>query len=568
MDGIVGMFFNSFAMTVASGIVISYLVAVMFIPTIGARVLKSEESWFFHKTEPLFVAVDKAYVALLRFLLRFKTLTIIATVGLLIASTKLTVGMDFMPMEDNSEFQVYIKAPVGTSLENMKKQLNPIVEKLQKDKAIEYTVVSIGYNAAKEIHKAKIYAKLKPKEERVGESQEFMVKKYTDELKNIKNMVITVEDLPPFDTGSSNAPVQIVITGDDLKELDETSKKVEKLLANINGLANIDRDYESGKPQITIDIDRQNSATAGVSANDIAGILASAYSSDRAISYYEENGRQFDITLRFDDKYRSSIEDMKKLQVRGANNEFVSLDGLVKFEPTTSVASINRFDRERKVLVTAGLFGESLDNVVLKVDKEIKNLLPAGYNYRYTGDIENMKDTNAAFGGAVLLAVILIYLILAALYESLLQPFIIMVSMPLSFTGVMVALYLSGNSFSLFVMIGIILLLGMVGKNAILVVDFANKAVSDGKSVDDALLEAGEKRLRPILMTTFAMIGAMVPLAFGGGAGSESNAPMALAIIGGLVSSTILTLLVVPAIYKFIYPVDRWLRKFYEKGEI
>ena len=193
-------------------------------------------------------------------------------------------------------------------------------------------------------------------------------------------------------------------------------------------------------------------------------------------------------------------------------------------------------------------------------------ILPKGYNYRYTGDVENMEDTNKAFGGAVLLAVILIYLILAALYESIIQPFIIMISMPLSFTGVMVALYLSGNSFSLFVMIGIILLLGMVGKNAILVVDFANRAIKNGKDIDEALLEAGEKRLRPILMTTFAMIGAMIPLAFGSGAGHESNAPMALAIIGGLISSTILTLLVVPAIYKFMYPLDAWLRSWYEKG--
>ena len=172
--------------------------------------------------------------------------------------------------------------------------------------------------------------------------------------------------------------------------------------------------------------------------------------------------------------------------------------------------------------------------------------------------------TNKAFASAVFFAVILIYLILAALYESLIQPFIIMISMPLSFTGVMVALYLSGNSFSLFVMIGIILLLGMVGKNAILVVDFANRAIKDGISIDDALLEAGEKRLRPILMTTFAMIGAMLPLAFGSGAGHESNAPMAIAIIGGLISSTILTLLVVPDIYKFMYPLDAWLRKWYE----
>ena len=202
------------------------------------------------------------------------------------------------------------------------------------------------------------------------------------------------------------------------------------------------------------------------------------------------------------------------------------------------------------------------------MDEKIGDMLPDGYNYRYTGDIENMADTNAAFGAAVLLAVILIYLILAALYESLIQPFIIMVAMPLSFTGVIVALSLTGNNFSLFVMIGIILLLGMVGKNAILVVDFANQAIKEGKEVNEAILEAGEKRLRPILMTTFAMIGAMLPLAFGGGAGHESNAPMALAIIGGLLSSTILTLLVVPAIYRIMYPMDAWLRKWYEKGTV
>ncbi len=567
MDGIVGMFFNSFAMTVAAGIFLSYFVAVMFIPTVGARVLGGQESKFFYLTEPFFKALDRIYIALLKPLLRFKTLTIIATVLLLIASTKLTVGMDFLPMEDNGELQVFIKAPVGTNLETMKKKVQPLLEQIDSDRSVDYSLLSIGYNSAKEIHKAKIYVKLKEKKERKL-TQEELVVKYTDKFKSIKDMVITVEDVAAFDTGSSNAPIQIVLTGDDLEVLNITSKKVMDMLANIKGVTNIDRDFEFGKPEIKIDIKRQNAQLTGVSAAEIAGILASAYSSSQAISYYEDKGRQFDITLRFDDKYRSSIDDMKKLQVRSADGTLVSLEGLVNFEESSATASINRFDRERKVLVTGGLFGESLDAIVKKVDEKIVDILPAGYNYRYTGDVENMKKTNAAFGGAVLLAVILIYLILAALYESLIQPFIIMVSMPLSFTGVMVALYLTGNNFSLFVMIGIILLLGMVGKNAILVVDFANKEVKTGKSVDEALLEAGKKRLRPILMTTFAMIGAMIPLAFGTGAGSESNAPMALAIIGGLVSSTILTLLVVPAIYKFMYPLDRKLRSFYEREEI
>lgn len=568
MDGIVGMFFNSFAMTVAAGILISYFVAVMFIPTVGARILSAKQSRFYNFTEPFFVGIDKIYIAILKPLIRFKTITIIVTVGLLVASTKLTVGMDFMPMEDNSEFQVFIKAPVGTNIDNMKKEVQPLLEEIENNPAIEYSVLSIGYNSAKEIHKAKIYAKMKPKEKRVGISQEEMVMKYTETFKKYENMVVTVEDMPAFDTGSSNAPIQIVVTGEDLDVLNETTQKIMNMLSHTKGIANIDRDYESGKPEITIDIKKQNAQKVGVNASEIAGILGSAYSSTQAISFYEEKGRQFDITLRFEDKYRTNIEDMKKLQVRTKDGVLVSLEGLVHFEEGINTASINRFDRERKVLVTAGLFGESLNNVVSSIDKKITSLLPKGYNYRYTGDVENMADTNAAFAGAVLLAVVLIYLILAALYESLIQPLIIMVSMPLSFTGVMVALYLTGNTFSLFVMIGIILLLGMVGKNAILVVDFANKAIKEGKNVDEALLEAGEKRLRPILMTTFAMIGAMIPLAFGDGAGSESNAPMALAIIGGLVSSTVLTLLVVPAIYKFMYPLDKMLRKFYEKDEV
>jgi len=567
MDGIVGMFFNSFAMTVAAGVVISYLVAVMFIPTVGARVLSAKETKFFHMTEPFFVGLDRIYVAILKPLIRFKWITIAATIGLLIASTKLPTGMEFIPMEDNSEFQVFSKAPIGTSLEEMKTKMKPMLKKMDSDENIEYTVLSIGYSSAEEIHKAKIYAKLKPVVER-DISQEDIVQHYSNEFKDIKDMTITVEEVAPFDTGMSNAPVQIVVTGDDLDVLDETSQKIMKLLAQTEGVVNIDRDYESGKPEIKIDILRENAQRAGVSANEIAGILSSAYSSDRAISYYEENGREFDITVRFEDQYRKSIDDIKRLQVKNRDGEFVSLEGLIHFEAHEGTASINRYDRERKVMVTSGLYGVSLDSIMHNVDANIGEILPAGYNYRYTGDIENMADTNAAFGGAVLLAVILIYLILAALYESIIQPFIIMVAMPLSFTGVIVALYLTGNNFSLFVMIGIILLLGMVGKNAILVVDFANQAIKEGKEVNEAILEAGEKRLRPILMTTFAMIGAMIPLAFGGGAGHESNAPMALAIIGGLMSSTILTLLVVPAIYRIMYPMDAWLRSWYEKGKV
>jgi HAE1 family hydrophobic/amphiphilic exporter-1 len=567
MDGIVGMFFNSFAMTVASGVIISFLVAIMLIPALSARILDAKESRFYHMTEPVLQKMDTLYVALLKPILKFKYITIVVTVLLLIVSTRLGVGMNFLPMQDYSEFQIQIKTPTGTNLEMTKKMVQPLIDEINEDKTVDYSILSIGYNTAREANKAKIYVKLVPIKER-DIAQEDIVKYYSDKFAKLKDMIIVVEEVSPFETGGSNAAIQIIITGDSLDKLAEVSKKAMDILLKTEGTVGVDRDYEAGNPEVQVHILRDRAERMGVNVQDIASVLNSAYSSDNPISYYEDNGKEYDITLRLDDKYRANILDLYKLKVRNDNNELISIDSLIEVKRDTTVTSIKRFDRSRQVLVTSGIFGATLDQIINSIDPQLKEIMPKGYSYTYSGDVENMEDTNKAFGAAVLLAIVLIYLILASLYESFLQPFIIMVAMPLSITGIMIALFLAGNSFSLFVMIGIILLLGMVGKNAILVVDFANKAIAQGKEIDDALLEAGEKRLRPILMTTFAMIGAMIPLAFGGGAGHESNSPMALAIIGGLSSSTLLTLLVVPAIYKVIYPYDRWLRKWYEKGKV
>ena len=218
--------------------------------------------------------------------------------------------------------------------------------------------------------------------------------------------------------------------------------------------------------------------------------------------------------------------------------------------------------------IYADLFGLDLGSAVKYTRQKLSTLLPEGVSYRFTGFAEEMEKTANAFAAALTLSVILMFIILAILYESLIQPVIIMVALPLSIIGVILALYLSGEQFSLFVMIGFMLLMGMVGKNAVLLVDFANEAVKEGNDTDTALIEAGEKRLRPILMTTVAMVFAMIPLAVATGLGSESKAPMAISIIGGLLSSMFLTLLVVPVIYRLISPLDRWLRKWYEIGKV
>jgi hydrophobic/amphiphilic exporter-1 (mainly G- bacteria), HAE1 family len=568
MGGIVGKFFNSFAMTVASGVLISYMVAIMFIPTLGARLLSGTESRFWEKTEPIFQKLDLYYRGVLAKLLRYKWVTLGAVAVILFSSFALAskVGGTFVPMEDMSEMRVMVKAPVGISLEAMKKEMAPLVQTMREDKRFEKVLLSIGYNAAQESHKAMIYVKLLPVGER--EALESVINAYREKFKSYKHLIISVEDVPPIDTGESNAPVQIVLTGADLETLETKSAALVKLLQESEGVIDIDTDFEPGKPEVRIGINRESTQRLGISAQQIASSIGSAFSSESAISNFEQNGRQFDITLRASDEYRSVIDDLKKMQIQTQTGEMVMLDGLITLETTEGAASINRFDRERKILVTANLNGAPLDSLVKRLDKELPPILGEGYRYRYTGDIERMQETMEAFGFTVLLAVVLIYLILAALYESLIQPLIIMVAMPLSFTGVILSLYLTGNPFSIFVMIGIILLMGMVGKNAVLVVDFANNAIKEGKNVDEALLEAGEKRLRPILMTTFAMIFAMLPLALGGGAGHESNAPMAIAVIGGLISSTLLALFIVPVLYRMMYPLDRFLRSVYERKHL
>jgi hydrophobic/amphiphilic exporter-1 (mainly G- bacteria), HAE1 family len=562
MGAIVGKFFNSFAMTVASGVVISYCVAILFIPAVGARLLVGGESRFWRQTEPLFVKFDRGYRSLLGVLLRFKWSTLVLTLVIVGSSFSLAgkVGGTFVPLEDMSEMRVMVKAPVGVSLENMKRQMQPLVEIMQQDKRFETVVLSIGHRG---IHTAMIYAKLIPVQQREG--LEEIIQQYRQKFKPYTHLTISVEDVPPIDTGESNAPVQVVLTGPDLDRLDEKATELSKMLAKMSGVTDVDSDFETGKPEVLISIKREAAQRVGVSAYHIATAINSMYSGEAVVSNFEENGRQYEITLRSVDDFRTAVEEVKRVQIRSSDGDMVFLDGLVDFNVTTGASAINRYDRERKIMITANLDGAPLNEVVKKIDQELPKILEQGYRYRYTGDIERMQETAQAFGFTVGLAVILIYLILAALYESLIQPLIIMVAMPLSFTGVILALYISGNPFSIFVMIGIILLLGMVGKNAILVVDFANTAIRRGASVNEALLEAGEKRLRPIVMTTFAMVFAMLPLALGEGAGHESNAPMALAIIGGLLSSTLLALFVVPVLYRLLYPLDAYLRSKYEK---
>ncbi|MDY0326778.1 MAG: efflux RND transporter permease subunit [Arcobacteraceae bacterium] len=570
MSGIVGKFFESFAMTVGFAVIISYTIALSLIPSLSARVLHKGESKFYDKTEPFFTKMESSYKTLLSSVLSKKLLVVVIIFVAFVGSLSLfpKIGMDFIPKEDKGEFEVHIKANSGVSLEQMIKQSKEVEQLLMKKDIVEYTTLSIGYNSAGEKHKALIYVKLSDKNQReVGQAK--IIQDFRDELKQHNfDMFITAAEIPNIKGAGISVPYQIVLKSDSIESLQSATHNLTQHLKQKEGFVDIDTNLDDGKPQVDILIDREKANRLGVSAYDIANTILIAFSSDLEISKLEEDGKEYNITLRFDDENRQQLEDIKKLQVRSDDGKLILLDGLVSFENSESLASINRFDRQRQVTVMADLFGLDLGSAVSYTSEKIDELLGDDVSYRFTGFAEEMGKTISAFGVALSLSVILMYIILAILYESLIQPLIIMVALPLSIIGVLIALFLSGLQFSLFVMIGFMLLMGMVGKNAVLLVDFANSAIKDGMNIDEALLVAGQKRLRPILMTTFAMIFAMIPLAFGTGLGSEINSPMAISIIGGLISSMILTLFIVPILYKIANPLDALLKRFYQNGQV
>lgn len=570
MGGMVGQFFNSFAITVAIGIFISYFVAIMLIPALSARILQKGETKFYHMTEPLFVAIDKAYVKIIGFTVKYAKMTIFVSFLTMFVSLAMAgkVGMDFAPKEDKSEIEIHLKAPIGVSLDEMRKRCERVVEVVNDNEFVEYVALTVAYNATRDAHRAQMYVKLRDVSKR-SVTQAKIITDFRKQLAGTDGFEeITVADIPNIKGAGANAPFQLLIQGDDLSALQTVAQKIIERMKTNKGIVDISTNFEAGKPELSVDIKRAQSSEVGVSAQEISQIISTALSSERAISQFEDAGKQYDITLRFSDEYRKRVDDLKSLEVKSLSGSLVPLEGLVTFTNTKGPVAINHYNRQRQIMVLANMDGIGLGAVVATALEGIDKDILSGMQYSLQGMAEEMKKMGKEFGMAFGLAFLMMYIILAALYESLIQPLIIMVALPLSFIGVILALLIAGKSFNLFTMMGIILLMGMVGKNAVLLVDFANQQVRKGVAVPEALKLAGEKRLRPILMTTFAMVFAMLPLIFMKGAGYESNSPMATAIVGGLISSMILTLVVVPAIYKFFSPLDLWMRKFYEIDKI
>ncbi|MBM0637215.1 efflux RND transporter permease subunit [Campylobacter sp. VicNov18] len=569
MDSIPGLFFNALGISVASGIIISFLVCVFLIPSLSARFLNPKESQFYKKTESFFQNIEKKYEALLHKILQNKIKFIFISFVFILISFALStrIGLDFLPMEDDSQIQVLLESKKDLSIEAMKEKSLHLLEKIQLDDNVQYAFLLVGYDDAKDATKAKIYIKLKKLEERKLR-QSAIVNLYRQKFQD-ESLKIKILELPKIEGAGIDDPVQFLVLGDDLNTLKKAANRAKEILASNSHIVDINDNANATKDQVALHINQEKAKILDINPDYIAKVLAYSFS-ELSVGSMDRGNSKDDLILSFAPEFKKNIEALKRINIKNNQGSNLELSSVVDFIYTKDLKNINHYNKNRSIKITAGVNKLSLGTVqkLLLENKDYILGQNTNLNYAFSGFINLLGETVQGFIMAIVLAFILIYLVLAALYESLILPFIIMITMPLAFGGTCIGLFITGHNFSLFVLIAIILLFGMVGKNAILLVDIANKKCHEGLDPSKALLIAGKSRLRAILMTTFAMIFAMIPLAFSKGAGYEANSPMAIAIIFGLISSTLLTLLVVPALFEFCFKLDSKLRKIYEREKL
>ncbi len=478
---------------------------------------------------------------------------------------------EFVPQEDESEFNIRVKAPLGASLAATDGVFERIRQKLVGQPWLEYTFIAIGADELQRVNEGTMYVQMKPKGTRAmsqGKAMEWTRK----QVASIAEARVSVEIVPRVSGGGIKAAdVLLEVRGNDLERLEEACAHVIAKMRASGGYVDVDTSYEKGKPEVNVYVKRDRAADLGVSSSAVASTIKALIGGDDVGKFRAEADR-YDVTVRLSEPFRSRTEDIERLSVRSARGDLVTLSNVAWVKEGTGPVQIDRNNRTRQITIFANLqrdkkvLGEAVVELARFLEEE---KLPAGYGYGFTGMAETMEESFRSLLFALALAVVIVYMVLASQFESFVHPFTIMLSLPLSIIGALGALVATGMTMSIFTMIGIILLMGLVTKNGILLVDFTNTLRRrDGMERNAAILKAGPTRLRPILMTTFAMIFGMLPIALGTGAGSESRSPMAVAVIGGLTTSTLLTLVVVPVVYTLLddlshpgqWRIVRWLR--------
>jgi HAE1 family hydrophobic/amphiphilic exporter-1 len=555
MSGIVGKFMSSFGYTAAFAIMVSLLVSFTLTPMLCSRFLthsdaakdaNTKDSW-------LFRVVAVPYERMLMWSMRHRWV-IVAICLVVVASTVplfMMVGKNFLPQDDQSEFEVTLKLPPGSSLQGSSEVVKEIEAELRTLPGVRDILTTIGADQRKQVDRGSIIVDLvDPKKREMSQTELMLAAR--EKISKFRDLTIGVQPPAAIQGAGSTAELQFFLQGPDLQQLDKYAQQVKSKLAQIPGVTDLDSSYEAGKPELRVIVNRDKAADLNVNVASIANAMRILVGGDDQVTTYREGDDRYDVELRVEKEFRNTPAALDRLFVPSVTLGNVAISNVASFQPATGPTQIERYNRQRQILITANLVkGQALSNVLTELNKTIAELnLPAGYATGLVGQSKEFGRAASNFVIAFVLSIVFMYMVLAAQFESFIDPITILISLPLSIPFALLSLLLTGENFSvIYSSVGVLVLFGIVKKNSILQIDHIKALRAEGHARMEAILHGCMDRLRPILMTTAALVAGMIPLALGGGAGAGSRRTVAIVVIGGQTLCLLLTLLVTPVAY-------------------
>ena len=556
LSGIIGQFFRSFAVVVTFGVLVSLFVSLTLTPMLCSRYLKVEKQHgrIYHLFDRVLGGLDRIYITLLDRALRHRWHVVALTVAVVGSSTFffMNVGKTFSPEEDEGRFRISLRTPLGSSIDYTDAKLREVEEVLGRYPEIRTEFALIGLGTAGQVNQGTVIVRMQPRRERQRSQQEVVAAVRRD-LAAIPGARAFASPFSVVGGGQRGEPLQFVLAGDNIDEIGRLSRELQQKLATVPGLGRIDSDVQLDLPQLVFVPDRLRIAAANLSSSDVAQAVNMLTGGVDIAKFNDEpgDGQRYDIRVKAKPGEFTQPADLSKIFLRSRDGRMVRLDSVARFEERLGPAVIGRFDLQYAATFYATP-SIPLGEAVESVRRAGQEILPAGYQIRLIGQAEEFGKTMKYMVFTFALALVLLYMVLASQFNSFLQPAIVMLAQPLAVVGGVAALWATGQTLNIYSMIGLTLLIGLVAKNSILLVDLANQRREQGMGVDAALRNACPIRMRPVLMTSATVILALAPAALGLGAGAETQQPLAIAVIGGMFSSTLLTLVVVPAVYSLI----------------
>jgi multidrug efflux pump subunit AcrB len=574
MAGIIGRFFFQFGITVAVAVLVSLFVSFTLDPMLSAIWRDPAEGrfrrvpWLGRLMSRIEDGVEWAhhrYGELLEWALgnRKKVLALATVVFVASFFVLPLVGTEFVPESDEGRTSFKLTTPVGSSLEYTDAKTRQVEAILRGYPEVSVMAANVGGDEGRNV--SRIEVKLVDRSERPKLSQKEFEKKVRERIRSIPGVELSI---------GYNRPIWINLLGPSNEGLEKVTAEVMERLAKIKGIADLESSLKANNPAITIKVNNELASDLGLTVSQIGAAVRPLVAGDVIGHWLAPDGQNYEVNVQLPKSERRIAADLGELHVassrRGPDGTpvLVPLRQVVEFQNSTSPQIIKRQELQRRVGIYANVEGRPSGDVGKEVQELLKTItLPPGYRFDVAGQTQDMQESFTAAVAALGMAVIFIYIILASQFGSFLQPIAIMASLPFTLIGVFLALLVTGSTLNIFSIIGIIMLMGLVTKNAILLVDFTNQGIREGKSRHDAILAAGQVRLRPILMTTMAMIFGMLPMAIGSADGGEQNAPMGRAVIGGIITSTMLTLVVVPVLFTYLDAWGRRISAWFTRGE-